>query len=167
MALSGRRTDTCALLVQSCHRVDENHPTTSNCDDDGVHQALIPQPTTRSPNSTHLRLLAHSQWLQTVRKLLRSLSKGFVRNEELLDLNVTISELQDPPDGVSSVAVTATVIAFFQTNAYHSEMRCLDAMGFQRKPGRAKSCGAYISALLVNWTKILARQTGNQVEILT
>jgi hypothetical protein len=84
----------------------------------------------------------------------------------MLDLNITITELQDPLAGVSSVAVTTIIIAFFRTKAYHSEMRCLDAMGFQRRAGRSKSCGSYISALLVNWTKVLAKEAGDQVEVL-
>ncbi|KAH7418912.1 hypothetical protein BKA64DRAFT_636019 [Cadophora sp. MPI-SDFR-AT-0126] len=154
------------LLAQSCDRDDDNNTTTNNGNDDSEHRALSPQLTIGGPKSTQPHLPTHSQWLQTARKLLRSLSKRFVRDEELLDLNVTISELQDPPAGFSSIAGTATIIAFFQTEAYHSEMRCLDAMGFQRRTGRSKSCAAYISALLVDWTEVLAKQAGDQVEFL-
>jgi len=139
---------------------------TSNGDDGSEHRALNLQPTTTILKSTQPHLRTHSQWLQTVRKLLRSLSKGFVRDEELLDLNVTISELQDLPAGVSSVTRTATIISLFQTKAYHSEMRCLDVIGFQRRTDRSNHCAAYISALLVDWTEELAKQAGDQVEFL-
>jgi len=84
----------------------------------------------------------------------------------MLDLNIAISEPWDPLARVLSTAVTTIIIAFFRTKAYHSEMRCLDAMGFQRRAGRSRSCGAYISALLVDWTTVLAKEAGDQVEVL-
>src|SRR6266536_2581588 len=147
------------MLAQSGHHDDDNHTMTSNGNGDCEHRALTLQPTTKS---TQAHLQTHSQWLQTVRKLLRSLSKGYVRDEELLDLNVIISELHHPPAGFSSVAGTATITSFFQTKAYHSEMRCLHAMGFQGRTGISKGCAAWISALLVDWTEVLAKQAGDQ-----
>jgi hypothetical protein len=154
-----------SLVAQSCDRDDENNKT-SKGNDNSEHQAITPRPIIKSPISTQLHLPTHLRWPQTVRKLLRSLSKGFVRDEEMLDLNITITELQDPLVEVLSVAVTTIITAFFRTKAYHSEMRCLDAMGFQQRAGRSKSCGAYISALLVDWAKVLAKEAGDHVEVL-
>ncbi len=152
-----------SLVAQSCDRDDENSNGSGDSEHD--HRVRTPQPATKSPNSAqpHLPTRSHPQWLQTVRKLLQSLSRGFVvRNKELVDLNITISEVLDTLAGVSSVAVSA----FFQAEVYHSEMRCLNAMEFQGSTNRSRSCGAYISALLVDWTEIFAKPAGDQVKTL-
>jgi hypothetical protein len=98
-----------------------------------------------------------------VRKLLARLSKGFVRDEEMLDLNITINELQKPLAGVSSVAVNKMITDLFQTKDYQSGIRFLDAMGFQRKGYDASD---YISSHLWCWTRNLAEEAGDHVEVL-
>jgi hypothetical protein len=138
---------------------------TSNGNGSSEHRAITPRPVTKSTISTQIYLPKYSRWLQTIRKLLQRLSKGFVSDEEVLELNITITELQDPLAGGSSVAVTAIITALIQTELYHRERRCLAAMNFHRAY-EARGCGAYISSLLMTWTEDLAKEAGGQVEVL-
>lgn len=158
------------LVAQSCDYNEDKNTTTGNGNDDGNDdsgdRALTPRLATERRNSIHPHLPTHPPWQQTARKLLRRLSKGFVlRDEDLRGLNAIISELANPPAGVLSVAETRPIIALFETEDYKLGRRALNSMGRGRIPD-AKCCSNYISWLLVDWTKHLAKEAGNQVEVV-
>jgi hypothetical protein len=98
-----------------------------------------------------------------VRKLLARLPKGFVRDEEMLDLNITINELQNPLARDSSVAVNTMITDFLQTERNKAEIFGLHVMGFQRKGTNASD---YISSLLMTWTENLGYKAGDHIEVL-
>jgi hypothetical protein len=106
------------------------------------------------------------QPVQAVRKLLRSLRKGLARDEELRTLHITVSELLSSPVASSSAEIPKTITNFFQTKLYQAEMRCLNIAGFHKTPKKSRSCGAWISSLLVSWTDIIAISAGSKVRIL-
>ncbi|CZT12493.1 uncharacterized protein RCO7_07685 [Rhynchosporium graminicola] len=104
--------------------------------------------------------------VQAVRKLLRSLHRGRVNNEELGNLHITVSDISSPPLAITSATTSETMTAFFQSKEYQLEMRLLDLVRFDKKPEKAKSCGAWISALLSCWTDDLARTAGRKARSL-
>jgi hypothetical protein len=77
--------------------------------------------------------------------------------------------VSEPPSSsvaASSATVTSSITSFFQTEAYQTEIQCLDVVDFQSTPNETRSSGAWISALLVDWTEVMAMYAGNQVEVL-
>ncbi|PQE19771.1 hypothetical protein CJF32_00010207 [Rutstroemia sp. NJR-2017a WRK4] len=81
----------------------------------------------------------------------------------MLDLNITINELQNPLAGVSSVAVNTLITDLLRTERIKSEIFCLHVMGFQKK---GRNASDYISSLLMTWTEDLAYKAGGHIEVL-
>jgi len=137
----------------------------------GAETAHSAQLTTKQSNRIQSRSRTQSRWLRGARKLLRSVSKGFARYEELLFLKITVLDLLESPVAASSAAVLADINTFLQSSRYQVEIQMLREWDWprriQRRPnGANESCGNWISSLIITWAEEIAKQTGYQFEAL-
>lgn len=127
--------------------------------------AILPScPTTIE---THSYLPNVRPWQQTCRKLLRSISTGFIVGDEAQrDLNITVNNQLNLTSAASSIAATTTVNALLKTEHYQWEMRSLGLNKFLERGRGCTTCCNWISSLLREWAETIAKQASDQVKVL-
>jgi hypothetical protein len=110
----------------------------------------------RPPSESSPRRVLVTSWQNTVRKLLRALTRTSLDASQLADLHITLQD-NDEPSVRPTLETSMKIDSFFMTSTYQGNIHCLPQY-FQTRPEMTKVCSEWVASLFTCWAQDLGRQ---------